>query len=122
MKTLAALFALTTVAFGQGGPPPGFFGSAPNVGGTLFLTWCTSVGWPCHDVKQEVWGQICYGGFAQSYANEQVNHYQHSEGNRYPNEISWPFIKYAGWKCPGAQFDDAAKKIGYSDGGPPLKE
>lgn len=98
-----ALSALSTAAIAQGGPPAGFFGNAPNVGGTLYLTFCTPAGWPCKDFKQEVYGQICYQRFADSYATEHGGNYL--------------FSKYTGWKCPGFVATDEAKKIGYSDGG-----
>lgn len=124
MKRMAcALVFLTSSALAQapGGPPAGFFGNAQNTGGTLYLKWCTAAGWPCREVMQNVWGQICYGEFAQNSAENQIE--LHSKGlhTNPEGEVTWPFTKYAGWSCPGATFSDEAKKFGYSDHGEPLR-
>lgn len=86
------------------GAPSGFFRDAPNTGGTLYLTFCTPIGWPCRDFEQKVWGQICYQGFADSYAKDHGG--------------DFIYTRYSGWKCPGFVASEAAKKIGYGDGGP----
>jgi hypothetical protein len=96
--------ALSASALAQGGPPAAMFAGIPNAGGTLYLTFCTAVGWPCKDFKQEVFGQICYGQFAKSYAQD------HGGDSLY--------TRYSGWKCPGFVAGEEAKKYGYSDGGP----
>lgn len=105
MKTAVALLLTTVLAAAQNGPPPGFFGDAPNTGGTLYLTYCTAAGWPCHDFRQEVWGQICHQTFADSWAKDHGG-----------NVV---YTKYSGWKCPGFVASARAKEcFGFSDGGP----
>ncbi len=119
MRTIVALALMTTAAAQSApqpiGPPSGFFGSAPNVGGTLYLKFCTAAGWPCRQVEQRVWGQICYAAFADSYGKEQESGEQLGD-----NHTIWPFTHYAGWSCPGTSWTDEQHKIGYSDGGPRL--
>ena len=95
-----ALLAATILAM----PPPSMFADVPNAGGTLYLTWCLRFTPICYDEKQEIWGQICYGRFAQEMADQ---------------SYSWLW-RYAGWKCPGTVWTEHQRDIGYSDHGNPV--
>lgn len=106
--TAIAAFTLSSATMAQSGPPAGFFGDTPNTGGTLYLTFCTPAGWPCHDFRQEVWGQICHQSFADGFAE---------------NQTHGIFTHYSGWKCPGFVASPImAKCMGYGDGGPANKK